>query len=387
MYKSLSNEISLIEKESIILQIRNRQNTGKFFAHNYNIRFPSKFRKLYVDLSKCRIEPSSTEGKREENSGSQNELELFTRAITRTSSTASRDSREFDFTDYTLPKSNFSVEKLMDEPVRCRGAPRPQPQTVWWKYFSAICVLGILYIYIVAIHNGELIRKLQQDVKALKHDARYEADSESKFYRMENTVNNMKREQELSRQTIKNIINQEIMKFGSDKTGRPDFALETSGGRIISLSSDTKNFDYDRTIFGLPLCEGMQGPRAMLQADMSPGRCWAFKGSFGGVVIKLIGKVVINGITVEHISENISPTGDVTSAPKDLAVWGLKSTTDRGQQLGHFTYDIDGPLVQSFSITNSNVYEFVEFRVLSNHGNPTHTCVYRFRVHGSLEKA
>lgn len=30
----------------------------------------------------------------------------------------------------------------------------------------------------------------------------------------------------------------------------------------------------------------------------------------------------------------------------------------------------------------SKDYKYIELRVSSNHGDPTHTCIYRFRVHG-----
>lgn len=53
---------------------------------------------------------------------------------------------------------------------------------------------------------------------------------------------------------------------------------------------------------------------------MSPGHCWAFKGSHGGAVIKLLGKVQVNAVSLEHISENVSPTGEVSSAPKEFIV-------------------------------------------------------------------
>lgn len=54
---------------------------------------------------------------------------------------------------------------------------------------------------------------------------------------------------------------------------------------------------------------------------MSPGHCWAIKGSHGGAVVKLLGKVQINGVSLEHISESVSPTGEISSAPREFTIW------------------------------------------------------------------
>ncbi|XP_056636572.1 SUN domain-containing protein 2-like [Diorhabda sublineata] len=194
----------------------------------------------------------------------------------------------------------------------------------------------------------------------------------------------MKREQETMRRNIRKSIQKELEKYSWDKTGRTDFALETSGGRIVRLSKDTENFDASKSILGITLCEGMHGPRAMLQADMSPGHCWALKGSSGGVVIKLLGKIKINAVTIEHIPENMSPTLDIQSAPKDFEIWGIKDVNEKGEYIGRFTFKLNGQSIQTFDINQSNFYSYIEFRVLTNHNNPDYTCVYRLRVHGIL---
>ncbi|KAF7277279.1 hypothetical protein GWI33_008878, partial [Rhynchophorus ferrugineus] len=114
-------------------------------------------------------------------------------------------------------------------------------------------------------------------------------------------------------------------------------------------------------------------------AGTSPGECWAFKGSNGGAIIKLLGPIRIDAVSIEHISKNISPTGDSTTAPKDFTVWGLKTPTDRGTLLGQYSYNIQGPLIQMFSLSHppTEAYEIVELRILSNHGNADFTCIYR----------
>ncbi|CAH1116003.1 unnamed protein product [Phaedon cochleariae] len=347
--------------------------------HQYNTRHSTKLKKLYVDLSNSRLEAETARS-----TGRVSENGRFD--LVRRDSTTSQDSREFDLSNYDFQLAKTNCNNIMDDRERQCIDGVNRVQKAWLKYFYALCFVGIIYIYLEVIHNGEEIRRITKEVNGLKQEIRYEPDAEGKFYRIETILNNMKREQEANRKSFKNLINTELAKFSSDKTGKTDFALEASGGKIVSLTSGTENFDYTKSLFGITLCEGMQGPRAMLQADMSPGHCWAIKGSQGGAIVKLIGQVVISSVSIEHIPEYISPTGEISSAPKEFSVWGLRSATDRGQQLGQFTYDMHGPLVQTFTIKNSKTFEYVEFTVLSNHGNSDFTCVYRFRVHGELEK-
>lgn len=55
--------------------------------------------------------------------------------------------------------------------------------------------------------------------------------------------------------------------------------------------------------------------------------------------------------------------------------------------LGEFTYDAEKPSVQTFSLAEEDVagvlINMIRLHVLSNHGNPVHTCIYRVRVHGT----
>lgn len=63
----------------------------------------------------------------------------------------------------------------------------------------------------------------------------------------------------------------------------------------------------------------------LLQPGMAPGQCWAFKGSRGQAIIKLVSPVRISGVSLEHISKSISPTGEISTAPKDFSI-SVKTT-------------------------------------------------------------
>ncbi|KAJ7426660.1 hypothetical protein WISP_13985 [Willisornis vidua] len=62
-------------------------------------------------------------------------------------------------------------------------------------------------------------------------------------------------------------------------------------------------------------------PDIILQPNVSPGRCWSFKGHQGQVVIRLPARVHLAAITVQHITKDVSPSGTVISAPRDIAVF------------------------------------------------------------------
>ncbi|XP_048089745.1 SUN domain-containing protein 1-like [Alosa alosa] len=127
-------------------------------------------------------------------------------------------------------------------------------------------------------------------------------------------------------------------------------------------------------------------PRTVIQPEMHPGKCWAFKGSEGFLTITLSLPVHITHVTLEHIPKSLSPTGHIDSAPREFAVYGLSGFDEQeeGKFLGRFTYDSDGEPIQTFELLDSvkDVYGAAQLRVLSNWGNPEYSCVYRFRVHG-----
>lgn len=58
-----------------------------------------------------------------------------------------------------------------------------------------------------------------------------------------------------------------------------------------------------------------------MQPDMYPGNCWAFKGSQGYLVVRLSMKIYPTAFTLEHIPKTLSPTGNITSAPRNFSVY------------------------------------------------------------------
>ncbi|KAM3826513.1 SUN domain-containing protein 1 isoform 3-T4 [Vipera latastei] len=182
------------------------------------------------------------------------------------------------------------------------------------------------------------------------------------------------------------IINNALRLYSQDKTGVVDFALESGGGSILSTrcSETYETKTALLSLFGIPLWYFSQSPRVVIQPDMYPGNCWAFKGSQGYLVIRLSMMIYPTSFCLEHIPKSLSPTGNITSAPKDFLVYGLENEyQEEGILLGQYTYDQDGEPLQMFPVSiTEKAFQIVELRIFSNWGHAEYTCLYRFRVHG-----
>ncbi|XP_026579523.1 SUN domain-containing protein 1-like isoform X7 [Pseudonaja textilis] len=183
------------------------------------------------------------------------------------------------------------------------------------------------------------------------------------------------------------IVNNALRLYSQDKTGIVDFALESGGGSILSTrcSETYETKTALLSLFGIPLWYFSQSPRVVIQPDMYPGNCWAFKGSQGYLVIRLSMTIYPTSFCLEHIPKSLSPTGNITSAPKDFLVYGLENEyQEEGILLGQYTYDQDGEPLQMFPVseTTEKAFQIVELRIFSNWGHAEYTCLYRFRVHG-----
>ncbi|XP_059157128.1 SUN domain-containing protein 1-like isoform X2 [Physella acuta] len=192
---------------------------------------------------------------------------------------------------------------------------------------------------------------------------------------------------EVDEMKIKSIIDDALMKFSADRVGMPDFALESAGGSVLSVRCSETFYKQTAlvSIFGIPLWYTSNSPRTVIQPNVHPGECWAFKGNSGYLVLQLSHPIQPTAFTMEHIPRTLAPKGDISSAPKEFTVFGLNSESDvQGVNLGNYTYEDSGNPIQLFPIQNLNpgVYQHIELRIRNNHGNKEYTCLYRFRVHG-----
>ncbi|XP_068785540.1 SUN domain-containing protein 3-like [Struthio camelus] len=184
-----------------------------------------------------------------------------------------------------------------------------------------------------------------------------------------------------------------------------DWALKTTGATIDTerTSSTYGGRGGGARWLGLWFFSVANPPDTILQPHTSPGQCWAFQGAEGHVVIRLPEHIWPRAVTVEHISKAVSPSGQVSSAPKAFAVSALLepdlpplsvALEGVGEEaaaetlLGLFLFDVDKEAVQTFRLEKQlpRTFQYIKFQVQSNWGNPEYTCIYRVQVHGVLAR-
>ncbi|XP_074781241.1 sperm-associated antigen 4 protein-like [Athene noctua] len=176
-----------------------------------------------------------------------------------------------------------------------------------------------------------------------------------------------------------------VSKMALEVARMSDWALGSSGAAIdVQRSSETFTC---RENWRCSIVEWLfrTKPGAILEPDMSPGNCWPLQGDQGQVVIRLPARVRLTAVTVQHIYKEVSPSGTVISAPRDVAVFGLDVDGEEEVLLLTFTYDVTKEAIQTFPLKTApfpRAFSYVKFLVKSNWGNPQYTCIYRLRVHG-----
>ena len=238
---------------------------------------------------------------------------------------------------------------------------------------------------------------------------------------------------------IGQLVDNAVSQYGKDIISRPDFALHSSGAKVIpSLTSDTfeiRPSGLRSNIVGLVTGNGYsigRPPVTALHHETHSGHCWPFAGSEGRLGIALSAPVYISHITIDHVAKEVAT--DMRSAPREMEVWGMVEGKDNiakvkawqaakvakraeakaDAELRGFTFvdepDIKYPSmlprspkyirVASFKYdiySHNNVQTFpvdeevrnlgVDFGIVmldikNNWGRDEYTCLYRVRVHG-----
>uniref|UniRef100_A0A3P9HK13 Sad1 and UNC84 domain containing 1 n=1 Tax=Oryzias latipes TaxID=8090 RepID=A0A3P9HK13_ORYLA len=234
-----------------------------------------------------------------------------------------------------------------------------------------------------------ILKNISQQLELSRAQTLAEAESKTQnvLQTITGTVQHTSSSEGLTEEQVKLIVQNALKLFSQDRTGQVDYALESGGGSILSTrcSETYETKTALMSLFGLPLWYFSQSPRVVIQPDVYPGNCWAFKGSQGYLVIRLSLRILPTSFCLEHIPKSLSPTGNITSAPRNFTVFGLDDEyQDKGKLLGHYTYEENGEALQIFPVKEENdkTFQIIEVRVLSNWGHPEYTCLYRFRVHG-----
>nr|XP_004652986.2 SUN domain-containing protein 3 [Jaculus jaculus] len=186
---------------------------------------------------------------------------------------------------------------------------------------------------------------------------------------------------------MSNLVHYVLKKLREDQVQMADYALKSAGASIIEAKTSESYRNNKAKLYwhGIVFLNYEMPPDIILQPDVHPGKCWAFAGAQGHVLIKLARKIQPTAVTMEHISEKVSPSGNTSSAPKEFSVYGVLRKCD-GEEvfLGQFTYNRTETTVQTFQLQHevSESLLCVKLDILSNWGHPEYTCLYRFRVHG-----
>ncbi|KAA8519303.1 hypothetical protein F0562_013559 [Nyssa sinensis] len=188
------------------------------------------------------------------------------------------------------------------------------------------------------------------------------------------------------------IVVKEIEKHAADGLGRVDYAL-ASGGATVMKHSEPYSVGKGSSWFYMTNRNGVHSnAEKMLRPSFGePGQCFPLKGSSGFVQIKLRKAIIPEAVTLEHVAKSVAY--DRSSAPKDCRVSGwlqghdaidIPVDTKRMFLLTEFSYDLEKSNAQTFNVMGlpSSIIDMIRLDFTSNHGSPSHTCIYRFRVHG-----
>ncbi|ULT84822.1 hypothetical protein L3Y34_013481 [Caenorhabditis briggsae] len=239
----------------------------------------------------------------------------------------------------------------------------------------------------------EVTEKLRDELTAQFHQdlsAKFEQNYQTIIEQLK-IVNNDVR---YDNHQLEAIIRQLIYEYDTDKTGQVDYALESSGGAVISTrcSETYKSYTRLEKFWDIPIYYHHYSPRVVIQRNsksLFPGECWCFKDGRGYIAVELSHFIDVSSISYEHIGKEVAPEGNRSSAPKGVLVWAYKQIDDLSTRvlIGDYTYDLDGPPLQFFMAKHKPDFpvKFVELEVTSNYG-AQFTCLYRLRVHGKMLK-
>ncbi|XP_052759368.1 SUN domain-containing protein 3-like [Galleria mellonella] len=146
----------------------------------------------------------------------------------------------------------------------------------------------------------------------------------------------------------------------------------------VTKGRDTIEWGGRLALWGVvPLWRAAPPPDTVLSLRKpTPADCWPFRGSRGEINIELVEQRLIQCISIEHVQPDTAQ-----SAPKEFMVYGI---LENGTWIIaiHGQYYKKGPAKQYYQTANKNVpLKHLVFRVLSNQGNPTYTCLYRIHVY------
>ncbi|KAH8292808.1 hypothetical protein KR054_006898 [Drosophila jambulina] len=159
-------------------------------------------------------------------------------------------------------------------------------------------------------------------------------------------------------------------------TNRINFASEEMGARIVQvMARPIGGNNMIKRLLGLEF--SANPPVNMLRPSLAPGACFGFSGSQATVVLHLAKPILVETISLTHVSREMIPTLCENSAPKDFDVYGLSADSPKRNLLGQLTYNNDvDRRTETYNVNSNSIYPMLVFAFRSNHGANS-TCVYR----------
>ncbi|XP_026707577.1 SUN domain-containing protein 2-like [Athene cunicularia] len=127
-----------------------------------------------------------------------------------------------------------------------------------------------------------------------------------------------------------------------------DWALKSSGAAIdTQRTSETYSCREDGCCRVQEWFFLAKPLHAILEPDVLLRNCWPLQGHRGQVVIRLPARVHLTAVTMQY---KASLFGTVTSAPRDVSVFGLDTDGEEEVLLVMFTYDVTKEAIQTFPL-------------------------------------
>ncbi|KAM8995882.1 sperm-associated antigen 4 protein-like isoform 1-T2 [Ara ararauna] len=234
-------------------------------------------------------------------------------------------------------------------------------------------VVFLLPVVLAGVYSGTSLPVWTMRAKAQKEDLTWASAAEKKMLRnlhtflTEHTQNLHLLLEEVAQLGVeisslkkeRQELNQAALELASEiYVGRSDWALKSSGA-TIDMQRTSKTYDCKENwvcrilwFFRTP-----NPPDTILQPDVSPENCWPLQGHQGQVVIRLPARVHLTAVSVQHIYREVSPSGTVTSAPRDIAVFGVNADREEETLLGMFVYNVEKEAIQTFPLKVRSMHE------------------------------
>ncbi|EEB16333.1 conserved hypothetical protein [Pediculus humanus corporis] len=188
---------------------------------------------------------------------------------------------------------------------------------------------------------------------------------------------------------VRTMIKEEMKKQQKVQL-KPDFASASAGMVLEATPTWTEGYSYIYFFF-IPIRSTAPPPSIILEPTRQAGDCWPMEGQKGKLLIQLAARANIIGFTMEHIDPAMSLSGGTPEAPNNFSVFGLEYFNKDGERHFFGTYSYDNKNEeenQYFRVQNvvRKSFLYIQLEISSNHGNDKYTCLYRFQVHGFIDR-